>query len=76
MIDAPIVLSVIVALATMLLVWSGAEIGAAGSWPTTARLYRTRTIQPARAFPVHGPRAALRANVGVMLMVGAGRNGC
>ncbi len=71
MIDAPIVFSVVLALAVMLLVWSGAEIGAAG-----LANYRQSFTERARfnlreLFLFMDPARLYALNVGVMLLVGA-----
>ena len=70
MIDAPVVVSVVVALATMLLVWSSAEIGATG-----LANYRQSFTERARfnlreLFLFMDPARLYALNVGVMLLVG------
>ncbi|HVG04098.1 MAG TPA: type II secretion system F family protein [Burkholderiaceae bacterium] len=71
MLNAPVVLSVVIALAAMLLVWSGAELGAAG-----LASYRRSFTERARfnlreLFLFMDPARLYALNVGVMLLVGA-----
>ena len=74
MIDAPIVFSVVLALAAMLLVWSGAEIGAAGlanyrqSFTERARFHPRELflfMDPARLYALNVARDAAGGAVGL-----------
>ena len=73
MIDAPIVLSVILALAIMLLRVVGSRDRRCRSGQLSAHIHRACPLQPARALPLHRSGAAVRAEHGCDADGGRGR---
>ncbi len=71
MIEAPIVLAVVVALSTMLLVWSCAEIGATGLANYRRSFTESARFNLRELFLFIDPTRLYALNVGVMLLVGA-----